>query len=275
MASPDLLHRVRMAASALRGRPVVIEPPRPPFELEEPFFARKRLNKILEREGAGYRDADPFPHVVVDGFIEKAALRAVLEEFGRVAEDPWRSLSRDTEIKRSNEDDTSFGPFTSKLIHTLNAGRFLTFLERLTGINGLIADPHLRGGGLHEIRRGGKLDVHADFNFHKRLKLYRRLNLLLYLNRAWSDEWGGHLELWDRDMSRCCERIAPVFNRTVIFNTTSFSYHGHPSPLLCPDERSRKSVALYYYTVDCPPDAETTPHTTIFKRTADTPNAPS
>ena len=147
----------------------------------------------------------------------------------------------------------------------LNSSYFLTFLERLTGVDGLIADAHLRGGGLHEIRRGGKLDVHADFNYHKRIKLYRRLNLLLYLNQGWDEDWGGHLELWSRDMTRCVQRIAPVFNRAVIFDTSSHSYHGHPEPLECPETTSRKSMALYYYTVDCPDDSDEAPHTTVFQ----------
>ena len=149
-------------------------------------------------------------------------------------------------------------------MYSLNSGPFLAFLERLTGINGLIADPHLRGGGVHIIRRGGKLGIHADFNHHKRLKVFRRLNLLLYLNREWDEAWGGHLELWNRDKTRCCRRIAPVFNRTVIFDTSNFSYHGHPEPLECPQDESRKSLALYYYTVDCPHEIDREPHGTLF-----------
>jgi Rps23 Pro-64 3,4-dihydroxylase Tpa1-like proline 4-hydroxylase len=264
MATPGWKWRVGMATAALRGRPVAVYTP-PRFALEDSFFAPKRLNKVLEREGRGYQQAAPFPHVVINDFVQKAALRTVLKEFEGVAADRWKIRSRDTEIKRSNEDETSFGPYTWKLIHTLNSSVFLTFLERLTGIDGLIADPHLRGGGLHDIRRGGKLNVHADFNVHRRLTLYRRLNLLLYLNRGWDDTWGGQLELWDRELTRCVTRVPPVFNRAVIFNTTSHSYHGHPTPLACPDDRSRMSVALYYYTVACPPGTALESHTTVFQ----------
>ena len=258
--------RFRMAVLALRGRSVILTPKAPLFELEDNFFPRKRLTKILEREGARYTTAAPFPHVVIDGFIQKAALKTVLREFVRVDGERWKSRSRETEIKLSNEDESSFGPFTWKLIHTLNSGYFLAFLEKLTGIDGLIADSHLRGGGLHEIKRGGKLNVHADFNFHRRLRLYRRLNLLLYLNRGWKEEWGGHLELWNRDMTTGCERILPIFNRAVIFNTSRYSYHGHPIPLACPDAQSRRSIALYYYTSSCPADEDETPHTTVFQQ---------
>jgi Rps23 Pro-64 3,4-dihydroxylase Tpa1-like proline 4-hydroxylase len=90
--------------------------------------------------------------------------------------------------------------------------------------------------------------VHADFNRHEKLNLDRRLNLLLYLNRDWKEEYGGHLQLWTRDMGRCVVKVLPVFNRCVVFSTTDFSYHGHPDPLTCPPGRTRKSIAMYYYT---------------------------
>ena len=148
------------------------------------------------------------------------------------------------------------------MIAQLNGGAFLNFLENLTGITGLVSDPHLRGGGLHEIRRGGTLGVHADFNLHPRLKLYRRLNLLIYLNKDWNEAWGGALELWDGQ--RCVRAISPLFNRAVLFDTSNFSYHGHPHALDCPPDRSRKSVALYYYSLECPSETDRTEHGTVF-----------
>lgn len=127
---------------------------------------------------------------------------------------------------------------------------FLEYLENLTGYNGLIPDPHFRGGAFHSILRGGKLDVHADFNVDKRRMLRRCLNVLIYFNKDWDDSYNGHLELWDREMTACRQKIAPIFNRAVIFNTDSTSYHGHPDELLCPEDRTRKSIALYYYVSD-------------------------
>jgi Rps23 Pro-64 3,4-dihydroxylase Tpa1-like proline 4-hydroxylase len=133
-------------------------------------------------------------------------------------------------------------------LQELNSAEFLKFLESLTGIEGLIGDPYYEGGGIHETKKGGFLKVHTDFNYHKKLKLDRRINLLLYLNSDWKEEYGGHLELWDTDMSSCRRKLLPVINRMVIFSTTDFSYHGHPEPLSCPDNRSRRSLAFYYYT---------------------------
>jgi Rps23 Pro-64 3,4-dihydroxylase Tpa1-like proline 4-hydroxylase len=230
-------------------------------------ISRGRLKDIGRAHTEAYRAADPFPHLVLDDLFDPHLLRDVLEEFDSMDRTSWHYTERDTERKYSTEDFQHFGPTTRAVITQLNAAPFLAFLEKLTGIAGLIADPHLRGGGLHEIRRGGALGVHADFNFYKRLGLYRRLNLLVYLNEGWSDEWGGDLELWDRAGKRCVRRVSPVFNRSVIFDTSNFSYHGHPHPLQCPEDRSRKSIALYYYTVDAPADDDRTPHTTVFLQT--------
>jgi hypothetical protein len=135
----------------------------------------------------------------------------------------------------------------------------------LTGIQGLVPDPHLWGGGLHQILPGGKLAVHADFNKYPHFKLDRRLNVLVYLNRDWQEQWGGQLELWNRDMTRCEQRILPLFNRMVCFSTTDSSFHGHPDPLRCPADRTRRSLALYYYSNGRPAEEIGRPHTTLFQ----------
>lgn len=118
----------------------------------------------------------------------------------------------------------------------------------MTGITGLIPDPYYDGGGLHLTRRGGHLGVHADFNIHPTLKVERRLNLLVYLNDDWDESWGGSLELWDTGMKACEVKVAPHLGRAVVFSTTLDSYHGHPDPLACPENRNRRSIATYYYT---------------------------
>ena len=118
------------------------------------------------------------------------------------------------------------------------------------------------GGGYHLIRPGGKLAVHADFN-QSDDGLYRRLNMLVYLNEGWTEEDGGHLELWDREHS--VKRILPIFNRTVVFETSETSFHGHPIPL--PGPRSRRSVAAYYFSKETPGDFRH-PHTTVWLSTS-------
>ena len=141
-----------------------------------------------------------------------------------------------------------------RLIQALHSPRFLEALAAATGVDGLIVDPHLDGGGLHQIERGGRLAIHRDFMEHPIMHVDRRLNVIVYLNEGWREEWGGALEIWDRNLRRCERRIAPVFNRTFVFLTTDYSYHGHPDPLDCPPGVTRKSVALYYYTNGRPDD---------------------
>jgi hypothetical protein len=232
--------------------------------LAEPAFHHDQLAQIARDRSSMYRNAEPFPHLIEDGLFNPAILDRVAGEFEAMDRGGWHHSQATYERKWSTEDPRQMGPFTSALIAQLNAGPFVSFLEELTGIGGLVPDPHLRGGGLHEIRHGGLLGVHADFNVHPRLRLYRRLNLLVYLNKDWQPEWGGALELWDRGGQQCIRAIQPVFNRAVLFDTSNFSYHGHPHPLACPPERSRKSVALYYYALESPGESDRAAHGTIF-----------
>lgn len=227
-------------------------------------FDEQQLAHLARERASAYRTAEPFPHLVEDGLLHPSILERVLDEFEAMDRGGWHVTAAPHERKWSIEDAWRVGPFTSALIAQLNAGRFINFLEELTGIRGLVPDPHLRGGGLHEIRQGGLLGVHADFNIHPLLKLYRRLNLLIYLNKDWQESWGGALELWDRSGQRSVRTIQPVFNRAVLFDTSNFSYHGHPHPLACPPERTRKSVALYYYSLECPAEGDRAAHGTIF-----------
>jgi Rps23 Pro-64 3,4-dihydroxylase Tpa1-like proline 4-hydroxylase len=194
-----------------------------------------------------YRNASPFPHIVMDDFLEPEVLRGVLSDFPSSENKPF--FDRDQErLKFQYQPQEISSGLVRNLFAELNSRTFLRYLEELTGIGGLISDPHFEGGGLHETKPGGHLGVHADFNVHGRLKLERRLNLLVYLNEEWEDDYGGELELWDRQMKECAVRVKPEFGRAVIFNTALDSYHGHPDPLRCPPGRSRRSIATYYYT---------------------------
>ncbi len=194
-----------------------------------------------------YRNAQPFPHIVIDNFLDPEVLRQVLADFP--SSENKKFFDRDQErFKFQYQPYEVSSGLIRNLFAELNSQAFLGFLEELTGIEGLISDPYFEGGGLHETKRGGHLGVHADFNIHGQLKIERRLNLLIYLNEHWDDEFGGQLELWKRDMSECAVRVSPVFGRAVIFSTALDSFHGHPNPLNCPIERSRRSIATYYYT---------------------------
>ncbi|MEE9394563.1 MAG: 2OG-Fe(II) oxygenase, partial [Planctomycetota bacterium] len=181
--------------------------------------------------------------------------------------DVWQSFSDENEIKRGYHYETLLQFDLQAFLFLMNSPIMLLFLEELTGIPNLISDPYFGGGGPHRIEKGGFLKVHTDFNRHPKLRLYRRLNLLVYLNHDWPEEYGGHLELWDRDLSNCTSRILPTFNRTVVFETSDHSWHGHPHPLSCPSDRSRQSIGFYYYTAAKPEEGYEEDHPTVFRKT--------
>ena len=226
-------------------------------------FDPAALAEAAGQHADAYRCAQPFPHVVLEEFLPDWVIATVVAEFPRPGDIEW-DLYTDAgnTQKLATHDEQRMGPFTRQLIAQLNGGPFLRFLETLTGIQGLVPDPHLLGGGLHRIERGGFLRVHADFNRHLQLRLDRRLNLLLYLNQGWQEAWGGHLELWNR--VSCRRSILPVANRCVIFSTTDDALHGHPKPLECPPAEARKSIALYYYSNGRPEHERSPDHSTLY-----------
>jgi Rps23 Pro-64 3,4-dihydroxylase Tpa1-like proline 4-hydroxylase len=213
-----------------------------------------------------YVSAAPFPHAVLDGLFDDQMLDEVLDDFPSPDAMRWRRFDNPTEKKLGFWHESSeISERIQRFLWLMNSWPMLQFLETLTGIDGLIPDPYFGGGGLHQIEPGGFLKIHADFNVHPKLRLDRRLNMLIYLNRDWKEEYGGHLELWDGSMSRCVKSILPVFNRTVVFSTTDTSFHGHPHPLTSPPGVTRKSVSLYYYTNGRPESERSLAHDTIFK----------
>jgi len=217
-----------------------------------------------------YRDrflsAAPFPHLVIDDFLPRELAQELVSTFPAPGSALWTRLpTEDQRNKLATTDEGMIPALHRYVLFTLNSGRFLRFIEQVTGIDALIADTKLVGGGLHQIMRGGKLAVHIDYSHHPQNALFRRLNLLLYLNPDWREEYGGHLELWNRDITRCETRILPSFNRLALFATSDVSYHGHPEPLAAPEGTTRKSLSLYYFTKEPPAGREAVEHNTSFK----------
>lgn len=195
-----------------------------------------------------YQQAEIFPHIVLDDFLDASELRDAVTVFPPLGP-KWIHYQHVNENKGGLNKRQFIPSQLLEIIDELNTPAFVAWLSELTGIPGLKPDPMLEGGGLHQILPGGFLNIHADFTVHPHHRHWRRrVNLLLYLNQNWHEEYGGHLEFWTKDMKRAFKRILPVFNRCVIFNTDADSYHGHPEPLTCPQGVTRKSIALYYFT---------------------------
>lgn len=230
-------------------------------ELEPFAFKIRDLECLAEKHRANYIAADPFPHVVIDQFLPPEYADKTLEVFPGPESGIWLDWKRrDLDHHPGKQgighasrlDDVS--PHLQNMLFAFNSYPFLNFLEKLTGIVKLLPDPYLHGGGVHQILSGGRLAIHTDFNDLQALDLYRRINVLFYLNKDWKPEYRGDLELWDEELKRCAQSIPPIFNRLVVFDTNKKSFHGHPAPLNTPEHITRKSLALYYYTAKPAPD---------------------
>lgn len=239
--------------------------------MEYSIFNDEKILKLAQENAQAYQSADPFPHIYFDNFLEEDAAKAAMDAFPSPEDFDFYKYDNPLEKKLAFDQIGKLPTPIANILIAINSAPFLRFLEELTGIDGIIPDPYYRGGGIHQIPKGGKLDVHIDFNKHQKLNLERRLNVLIYLNDDWQEEYGGHFEIWKGHkedgkhvLEECKTKILPVFNRLAMFSTSEKSYHGHPEPLTCPDGRYRRSIAAYYYTVDRPEDEKVDPHSTTF-----------
>jgi len=233
----------------------------------EQLLPLEKMAELVEHAST-YKNATGFPHIVIDNFLHPDVLAELLRDFPGPNNHAWLRYRAPAEKdKLQSTSELQMPPTIRGIINAFNSATFVRFLETLTGIEGIIPDPHLYGGGMHQTLPGGHLKMHIDYNFHNKWKLDRRLNVLLYLNEKWLDEWNGHLELWSGTRSALDKqfaKIAPIANRLVIFNTTETSWHGVPETLRCPDDRSRKSLALYYYSNGRPEEEKGVNHSTVF-----------
>lgn len=213
------------------------------------------------------RTAKPFPHIVIDNFLDPDFAHEVVRTWPSFAEASKMGTtypSINEKLKVNVADSEQFPEAAKELNEVLASQEWLDDLSYIFGIPDLLADSELRGGGLHQTGPQGRLDVHVDFNYIADRKLHRRLNVLVYLNDPWRSEWGGHLELWNRDVSQCIHTLEPIFNRCVVFETSEISFHG-VTVVTCPPDSARRSFAGYYYTREAPVGWTGETHSTIFK----------
>jgi 2-oxoglutarate-Fe(II)-dependent oxygenase superfamily protein len=227
------------------------------------LFSYERWGSVLPALASQYRDNQPCPHILLKDFLEPETALAMAAEFPRPTSDAWTQYKHANENKLGMPKREFFPPTVGAVTDELNSPEFVAWVSELTGIPNLIADPMLEGGGLHQSGPGGYLNVHTDFSMHHfHAHWHRRVNLILYLNPNWHEEWGGAIELWARGMKRCVAKYAPLINHALVFTTDERSLHGFPDPLTCPTGESRKSLALYYYTVEH--DKKITVHSTDY-----------
>lgn len=221
-------------------------------------YGTRTLDRILNRDllsatavaalRKDFQSATPFPHVVLLDLFSSDFLETLNDDFDAVGFGDWLRFNTAQETKRATRANAKLGPSSQLYFDLIHRGFFISFLSAVSGIEGLLPDPTLFGGGLHEIPSGGKFGVHIDFNKHPTTQLDTRLVFITYLNKEWRPSYGGELELWDRAKNACVKKIVPEFGTSILFNNSTHSLHGHPVPVEAPNGRTRRSIAAYYYT---------------------------
>lgn len=230
--------------------------------------------KALRKLNHGYTRNYPFEYMVIDNFLKKEYLEGIMDELKNLKDDQANSKFSDSKSsvefnKYGFSNVNEYGEKIKNIFNALLSDEFIKILEKCTKIENLLTN-NLEGAGVHRIKKDGFLELHTDFNYFKHKKygtMDRRINLLIYLNPGWKEEYKGDFLIADKEKKVIVKKISPILNRCVIFNTTNKSIHGHPEKLNVPDNITRQSFALYYYTknkgkgVDFEGDK---PHKTIF-----------
>lgn len=227
----------------------------------------ERVKRDLSLFKKEWNQKKPFRYLFFDDFLFADKAEVLLGEYPSVDEDVWGKTTYINQKNKFQKNKFIKDSIIDNVFKELNHPVFLTLLSEITGIDNLIADKDLFGGGLHQSTNGAFLDVHVDYNIHPETKLHRMLNVLLYMNKNWKTSYEGHLELWDMGAGEILEKIAPQFNRLAMFETNQISYHGHPHPLNTPKGVTRKSLATYYYAEKRLEESNVAEHNTKYVNT--------
>lgn len=218
-------------------------------------MTKKIINDLdIEKLNSEYEQGQPFKYVVIDNFFKEEVAKELASQFPNYDDDNvWNIYKNPLENKRLTPDWNLFPPATYRAFTYLNSPEFLDIIGKVIGIDNIIPDMGLHGGGWHITPSGGKLNVHLDYSIHPKLGLERRANLIIYLSEDWKPEYGGQLGLWSHDSENnlpkeCVSKVDVKFNRAVIFDTTQNSWHGLPDEITSPKGVNRKSLNIYYLT---------------------------
>jgi len=229
------------------------------------FDSKKYLDLALKNRKK-YVRSKPFPHIYFDNFLPRKLAITLSKEYPKIknVDKNWR-VHKNENVDRYFLEDSSLYKKNLKIFSMLvNSRKFLLFLETLTGVSSILPDPFFIGGGAMTTGKGGFLNIHADFNYHHKLQSWRKINALFYLTPNWKKNWGGNLEFWSKNKKKKITEIEPLFNRVVIFNTTSKSFHGQPKPINCPKNISRNVFSAFYYSNIKDKDSLSEPHFTRY-----------
>jgi len=234
-------------------------------EFRNLFADKIRLTNDIGHLRSTYENATPFPHVVIDNLFDDGLLDTLLAEMSQMRSEQWSNIEQDSRERTARmRSAAEMGAAGQSLLSIVHSAAFLYFLSEIIGIEQLLPDPYLQGAGFALMRRGDYFNVHADRNVAYDTGLTRRLAMIIFLNKSWSPQYHGQLELWSPDGKRCEVSIDPLFNKTVIFEVAYPNFHGVPTPLSCPGDRLRQSFITYYHTAGRKEQRDLKPHTSIF-----------
>ena len=227
------------------------------------------LNERLTNLKGDFQSKKPFRYVMFENFFSAEAASVIHATYPLIKNGQWDGTTYIDQKNKFQKTTFDADSVFADVFRELNSQEFLAWMESITDIRDLRADDDLFGGGLHQSIAGAFLNVHVDYNFHPKTKFHRRLNVLIYMNKDWKEAYEGHLELWDLSDNKrtLLAKVAPSFNRCVIFETNEVSYHGHPKPLKTPEGINRKSIATYYYTPGRPAGEAVSEHNTLYVNT--------
>jgi len=214
----------------------------------------------IKKLNTDFLEAKPYEHIIISDFLNTEYANLIYENFPtNIKDNEWYEYNNPIEFKFTNDKVSSMPRCIKKLFNLLSCKEIIDKFSKLSGIENIEYDPYLHGAGLHVYPKGGKLDIHLDYEKHPYLEKERRLNIILYMNKEWKEEWNGQTELWDKDMTKCIVKSKILFNTAIIFKTNETSWHGLPEEINCPEDEFRKSIAYYYVS-----PLESKPNDTIF-----------
>jgi Rps23 Pro-64 3,4-dihydroxylase Tpa1-like proline 4-hydroxylase len=230
--------------------------------MESVFNPEVVSDATVERLKKYFNEIPPYRHFYIDGFLKEEFANKLYENFP-APDDMTRKYNGLNEKKAEGTDFSKFNPAFQELKDQLAKPEINEWLTKITGIKDVFSIDDPLGAGVHQGENGSYLDIHIDFNIHPNLNIYRRLNLLIFLNKNWKEEYGGHSEMWNADVSELGAAYLPSWNRCVVFESSQISYHGYAKINIPPGE-SRKSFFNYYYTKEHE-GGENKYHDTVFK----------
>jgi len=231
------------------------------------------FNSLIGRQKeikTDYQTKKPFRYIMFENFFQADKAEIIFQNYPAIKDGKWEGITYLDQKNKFQKTKFAENSVMDRVFKELNSTEFLNWLQDITEMeNELLGDEDLFGGGLHQSTNGAFLNVHVDYNIHPKTKYHRRLNVLVYMNKDWKEEYEGHLELWDlsNNQKNLIGKYAPTFNRCVIFETNEISFHGHPKPLRTPADVNRQSIATYYYTKTRPADEIVQDHNTIYINT--------